>query len=115
MDSSPNDFAGIVFVTGASGFIGRHLLKQLLKQKRKVIALCRKPEELRDLDNPYLRLVTGTLDDQSSYASELINVNTIYHLASRRIQNGVTLTEYLKTNVESALALARLSVEAGVH
>jgi uncharacterized protein YbjT (DUF2867 family) len=65
MGSNPNDFSGTVIVTGASGFIGRHLLSQLLKQKRKVLAFCRKPEDLHDLDNPSLMLITGTLDDQS--------------------------------------------------
>jgi dihydroflavonol-4-reductase len=105
---------GPVFVTGASGFIGRHLLRALLQQGREITALCREPGDLNEFDSPSLRVVVGTLEDQSSYAEAFSGVSTVFNLAAKRSQPGTPLADFMMTNVESTLALAHISRNSGI-
>jgi len=68
-----------VFVTGAGGFIGRALLRQLVKQGDEVIALVRKsvfelPKEVR--------LVYGDILAPDSWKGSVSGCQILYHLAA---------------------------------
>jgi len=102
------------FVTGATGFIGRHLLRALLQQGREITALCREPGTLKEFDTPLLKVVVGTLEDQSSYAQELTGASSVFNLAAKRSQPGTPLADFMMTNVESTLGLARITRSSGI-
>ncbi len=92
-----------VFVTGGSGFIGRHLVEALLKHGYTVRVLARKqPEGL----NPSVRVVLGDLTRPESFAAGLEGVSAVIHAA---------LTDGLSQDVEATSKLHRLSAEAGVR
>jgi nucleoside-diphosphate-sugar epimerase len=114
MESAKRELLGTAFVTGSAGFIGRHLLRALISQGREIIALCRQPGELDEFDTPSLRVVVGTLEDLSSYSQELKGVSTIFHLAAKRPHPGIPLADFMMTNVDATLALARISRNAGI-
>lgn len=73
------------FVTGAGGFIGRHLVRQLLTEKMNVVALMmpgeRVPEEWA-LWGDQLRTVIGDVRTLTSLADEIGPVDAIFHLAA---------------------------------
>lgn len=105
---------GPAFVTGASGFIGRHLLRALLGQGRQVVALCRRPSSLSGLEHPRLRILASELENVDAYAKHLDESTAVFHLAALRHRKGATLEEYDRTNVQATLELARASAERRV-
>jgi len=102
------------FVTGASGFIGRHLVRRLLSEDRPVIALCRCPEDLRDIQDPQLDIVVGTLEEPLTYKHKLNERISVFHLAAIRNIPGTPIEMYHRINVEATLALGQLALDGGV-
>ena len=52
-----------IAITGASGFIGQHLLKQYLDDGAKVVAIVPDPETLEPYACPNLEVVKAFFDD----------------------------------------------------
>lgn len=105
-----------VFLTGATGFIGRHLLARLLEQGREVVALCRDPASLpARLDNRRLRVVAADLSEQEQYHEWLSAGAVVFHLAAVRGLADRNGSEMERVNVEGTLSLARAASEAGVE
>ena len=67
-------------VTGASGFIGRHLVRRLLKEKYKVRCLVRKNSNVNGLID--VELVYGDLLDKDSLKKAVDGVDMVYHLGA---------------------------------
>jgi dihydroflavonol-4-reductase len=105
---------GAVLVTGASGFLGRPLVRALQDAGRPAIALCRRPEALADLQGSALRIVSGDLRDPSSYRPLLREVSSVFHLAAARNRPAVRVRELEAVNERATLELARHAGEAGV-
>jgi len=74
-----------ILVTGANGFLGRHVVAALLKQNdgaTKVRCLVRKGSPLRGLDELNVEIVRGSLDDEAIYDELLAGIDTVVHLAA---------------------------------
>ena len=68
------------FVTGATGFIGLHLIEQLLGRGYEVRCLVR-PTSIGSLPStPGVIPVTGTLDDPASYRDAVPGCDVVFHL-----------------------------------
>lgn len=114
-----------VLITGATGFIGRHLCAHLTSKHQPVLALMRKPEKLAelrqqvsmlggkgelvetiagDLDAPGLGLTTALPDD----------IRAIVHLGAR-FAWGMDPAVARKTNVEGSLAATKLAQKLGAR
>lgn len=102
------------FVTGASGFIGRHLIHRLLAEGRPVTALCRRPDDLRDLQHPLLKIVAGTLEEPNRYASHLDHTSSVFHLAALRNLPGSSPAMFGRINVDATAAFGKLAYNLGV-
>jgi len=96
-----------VFVTGASGFVGGHLVRRLLKEKASVICLIRS----FDLQTPILQekldglqVVQGSLQDfdRIELACQEHEVDTIFHIGAQAIVSTANLLpkQTLETNVQ---------------
>lgn len=76
-----------IFVTGASGFIGSHLVERLLKKGYNVKALI--PYDinsslgwLKNTKNPKLKIIFGDICDENFMYRNTKNIDAIFHLAA---------------------------------
>jgi nucleoside-diphosphate-sugar epimerase len=100
-------------VTGASGFIGRHLCRRLQQDGSRVRALLR-----HEVEGPWDEFRVCTLGADSVPADALAGVETVYHLAGvvhARSGSGVDSSHYQTVNVLASEALARGALAAGVR
>ncbi len=105
-----------VLVTGANGFVGRALCRELLRRGRRVRAVVR-----RNDDPPAgceLRLV-GEIGPDTEWGEALDGVDAIAHLAARvhamRETAKDSIAAFRRTNVEGSLRLAEAAALAGVR
>jgi len=72
-----------ILVTGATGFIGRYLVDELIKNKYQVFALVRKTSKVETLLDKGVNLVYGDITDEGSL-KDIINCNigAVFHLAA---------------------------------
>lgn len=68
-------------VTGATGFIGSHLVEALLLKGFSVTCLVRDASNIRFLDGLNVRLVKGDCADESSLPEAVRGVDYVFHLA----------------------------------
>jgi len=80
-----------VLVTGATGFIGRHLVKKLIELKYQVRCLVRKCSDITYLKTLGVDLYTGDLLQIHSLNNILDEIDIVYHIAgivySRRVRD----------------------------
>jgi nucleoside-diphosphate-sugar epimerase len=102
-----------VLVTGATGFIGGHLVDLLLGRNEPVRVLARPAEDLGRLVRADVDVCHGGLTDRSSLAAAVRGVDRIIHCAARTGPWGAE-TEYTEVNVVGTQALLEASLEARV-
>jgi nucleoside-diphosphate-sugar epimerase len=100
-----------VLVTGANGFIGRHLAPLL---DRNGWAVRRAVRQARGNDSD---VVIGSIGPRTDWQTALSGVDAVVHLAARvHHPNEEHAQElYQEVNVEGTLRLARAAIEAGVR
>ncbi|MBK9384039.1 MAG: NAD-dependent epimerase/dehydratase family protein [Planctomycetes bacterium] len=103
--------AAEVLVLGASGFIGRHLVRRLRRAGHPLRVLVRKPgmlpEHLRD---PEIRVLAGDLADPRALREAVAGVRCVVHLATGM---GNTWQEMQERMIAGAENVARACLENG--
>jgi len=101
-----------IALTGATGFLGRHLLKALLGAGHEVHALIRSPSKVpSDLqEHPALTIFQGDL--QSDLTEWAKDADCTVHLAG--LIKARTRAEFMAINAESAGRVAQAAQDAGV-
>jgi nucleoside-diphosphate-sugar epimerase len=102
---------GRAFITGATGFVGGHLVERLQAEGWHVRALVRPTSDVAGLRARGVEMVVGGLDDPSALARGLEGADTVFHLASTNF--GRTEAEYRRTNVEGTRLLVHAVASAG--
>lgn len=80
--SRPQALTADILVTGASGFIGRHLVGRLLALGHRVRVLVRRPPDDTRLRDPRVEVVQGDLGDSAVVARAVEGTRLIYHLGA---------------------------------
>jgi dihydroflavonol-4-reductase len=100
-----------VLVTGAGGFIGRHLTRALLEREHPTTAL-----------DPHLppaaeglRGIAASVSDAGARAEALESIDTVFHLAACHLGVRTPPEEFERINVKAVAALAREAAAAGVR
>jgi len=71
-----------VLVTGAAGFIGSNVVRELLKENVEIRALIRPGEPVANLDGIDSERVIGDLMDNETVRKAVAGVDTVFHLAA---------------------------------
>lgn len=104
-----------VLVTGANGFVGRHLCPYLLSQGYSVRAAVRQTQPDWTICE---QLAVGDISASSDWSGALEGVDCVVHLAGRahvmRELADAPLTLFRQVNVEASRRLAQQAAEAGV-
>lgn len=102
-----------VFVTGATGFLGAHVVIKLLKNGYFVFALVRKKSSYFGEENENLKLIERDLfSDVSSY---LEKVQFVIHIAAETSQNLISYQHYKQINYDATINLFSQAVEKKVE
>ena len=71
-----------VLVTGAGGFIGSHVVEELLKENVEVRALIRPGESLSNLKGMDIEIFEGDVLDNGAVLKAMAGIDTVFHLAA---------------------------------
>jgi len=108
-----------ILVTGGSGFLGRHVLKQLLTQDAEILVPTRFPQKLHQVFGhrfPQLTILKGPF-----YAAEILEEyrkfkpDAIIHLAAIRGEGNGKWRDYYEVNVKGTEVLVQFALEHGVQ
>jgi dihydroflavonol-4-reductase len=99
----------IAVVTGASGFVGSHLVDFLLAKNYEVRCIIRKTSNLRWLDGKDVELHICELTDRDGLKKIFEGADYIYHVAG--VVKSKKTEGYFTSNVETTRALLDVAVE----
>ncbi len=103
-----------VLVTGATGFIGRHLIERLVSEKHAVRALALPQENTSGIDRLGVEIVRGNVLDEPSLLRAASGCRLIYHLAARTEASGPSKKDFLEVNVQGTANVAKAALSVGV-
>ena len=113
MDSSGAAGKPVIALTGATGFIGRHLLRELPKRGYRVRVLLRRPTEV-PLESA--SAVIGDLARPQNMSEALAGVDVVIHSAGiAHAMSGLPEDDYRLLNTEATIRLAQAAQRAGVR
>jgi dihydroflavonol-4-reductase len=93
----------VALVTGATGFIGRHLVDQLTAEGWRVRALVRPRSDTRAVIAAGAEMASGDLTDAGSLHRAVQGVDTVFHLAA--LTAAKTEQEYQRANADGTAAI----------
>ncbi len=101
-------------ITGATGFIGGYLVRQLLAQGARLRVLARRPERLSPELRERVEVVPGDVRDRRALAALTEGAHTVLHLAACVRAWSRDPAEFRQVNVEAVEALLEAARRAGV-
>src|SRR5271154_158370 len=102
-------------VTGASGFVGSHVARQLVNAGQPVRVLVRRGSNLAALGGLHVECFEGDLRDTSSLERAMLGVRRVYHVAADYRLWTPRPEEIYETNVEGTRRLLAAAKSAGVE
>src|ERR1700754_1266319 len=105
-----------IFLTGATGFIGGHVARQLRVRGDDVVALVRSPEKAETLRELGCELVEGDLSDADAIARGVEGAEAVIH-AGAVYKVGIPKSEYpamFESKVAGTERVLDAAVSAGV-
>lgn len=103
-----------IFVTGANGYIGGHLVPKLVKRGYEVTCVVRDPEKATALKIEGVRLVKGDITDKGSMRDAMKGSEAVFHLAGWYAIGARDKARMHAINVDGARNVLELAAELGV-
>ena len=102
----------IIAVTGATGFVGRHIVELLVERGHRLRALVRNPRRLPFRHRDTIDVVPGSLADAAAVRALVAGADAVIHLVGIIVERGAATYEAVHvTGMRAVLAAAR---DAGV-
>jgi len=101
------------FITGATGFIGTHLVKRLAQTEHEMCCLVRKTSHIRELELS-ATLVTGDVTDKDSLLEGMRGCDWVINLANVYSFWEPNKQVYMDVNVEGTRNVIECALETGV-
>ena len=101
-------------VTGATGFTGSYMVKNLLEHGVDVKALVRNGSNIELIASQPVEIVFGDIEDKQSLVKAVQGVDIVYHIAALFRAANVPDSDYWKVNVAGTEYLLEASLAAGV-
>lgn len=98
-----------IAVTGATGFLGGHIIRAALAQGHCIRALSRKPNSDKSSDVTW---VTGTLEDQAALSELVSGADVVVHAAGAI--KALNRDAFFRVNRDGTRAVADAAAQAGV-
>ena len=102
-----------IFVTGASGLVGKSLIKLLVKENHEVLGLVRNDQDAEDLKTLKVTPIQGDLRTIEEYNEILKDVDVVVH-SGALVRFVGKFDDFFQINVKGTEKLLNSSIEAGV-
>lgn len=102
-------------VTGANGFMGSAIVRELLKDGEEIKAFVRKTSDTRNIDNLDVEKVYGDIRDGDSMAKALKGCDTLYYTAAHFAHWNPDKKIPYEINVEGTKTSMAAALKAGVE
>ena len=103
-----------IFITGATGFIGKHLALKLVRQGHQVHALARPSAATDELAGGGVRIFSGDLLDSASIAAAMRGCRHVFHLAGFARAWHKDRSTFYRINVTGTKNVLDAAMELGV-
>ncbi len=102
-----------VFVTGATGFVGRSIVKRLLMEGYEITALVL-PTEPTSIGGQGVKIVRGDITELSSLKGKMKGNDALVHLAGA-VGYGQTMDTCMRINRNGTYNVAREAIDSGIR
>ena len=103
------------FVTGATGFVGGVLARQLRAARHEVHASVRNLEKAKDLQTLGVKLFKGDVTDKESMREAMTGVDGVYHVAAWYKVGVHDKSDGERVNIRGTRNVLELMKELGIH
>ena len=111
--------AGKTLVTGATGFVGSHLVELLVKKGERVVCIAFNRDPVNHLQpeirkHPRVEVVVGDIRNPAFVEKAMRGCSKVYHLAATLNNPSIPYMEFHSTNVEGTRNIMEAAVKLGV-
>ena len=104
-----------IAVTGATGFVGSHLIDRLLAEGHEPVALARPTSDIRALSSKRVPVVAGDVADSEAVRRLVNECDAVINLARAKAHGRSPPHEVTSVNVDGAQNVAREAASAGAE
>jgi nucleoside-diphosphate-sugar epimerase len=104
----------VTLVTGATGFLGSHLVERLLEQGHEVRVLARKTSNTSHLKTTSARIFFGDVENYDSLLPAVKGVDIVFHAAARVMPGWGAWKWFESSIIKGTDNMLKASAEAGV-
>ncbi len=103
-----------IFITGASGFIGTHLVKRLVQTVHEPIGFIRPTSSVREMERLGITIVLGDTTDRLALMDGMKNCDWVVHLAGNSSFWSRDKSSFHRDNVEGTRNVMECALESGI-
>ena len=103
-----------IFITGATGFVGSHLVKRLSTTEHELVCLVRETSDVRKIQGEKTRIVVGDVKDKDSISNGMTNCQLVVNLANVYSFWEPNPKIYYEVNVEGTRNVMECALDAKV-